>query len=186
MKDYVLILSSGGIDSTACINFYKKINFNIECLFLDFGQQATARELKAIKRICAFYNIKLRTLKISTERKYKSGEVIGRNAFFIFTALMNFENENGIIALGLHKGTPYYDCSAEFVNEIQKIIDNYSKGTIKISTPFIEFNKMEIYDYCISEKIPLNFTYSCELGKVQPCGECATCKDLIEIYDSKK
>ncbi len=28
---------SGGIDSTACINFYKKMEFNVEGIFFDYG-----------------------------------------------------------------------------------------------------------------------------------------------------
>ena len=35
-KNYVLLLASGGIDSTACINFYKNLNFDVEAIFVDF------------------------------------------------------------------------------------------------------------------------------------------------------
>ncbi|QEE49117.1 tRNA methyl transferase-like protein [Flavobacterium alkalisoli] len=183
MKDYVLILASGGIDSTACIQFYKNLDFNIETLFIDYGQVSKYQELKAVKLITDFYNIKLRVIKINITKK-EIGEITGRNAFFIFTALMSFYNDRGLIALGIHYGTSYYDCSTDFVNNVQKIIDKYSGETIKISAPFIKFNKKEIYEYCSLEKVPIHLCYSCELGKKQPCGQCLTCKDLELIYAS--
>ena len=186
MRNYVLVLSSGGIDSTACINFYKKADFDVDCLFVDYGQLSNERELSSIKKIANHFKVEFKTVKILSHSKYQRGEVLGRNAFLIFTALMNFRKKNGLVALGLHKGTPYYDSSNKFIEEIQEIVDKYSKGTVKINVPFIEFNKKEIYDYCIMEKIPLAYTYSCESGKKQPCGECSTCKDLVEIYDNKK
>jgi 7-cyano-7-deazaguanine synthase len=185
-KKYVLVLASGGIDSTACINFYKNLGFDIEAIFIDYGQLARKKEYKAIFSITKFYSINLTRISISNSKQFKEGLVTGRNAFLCFTALMNFSKENGIIALGIHNGTGYYDCSEKFLKQIQAIFDEYSQGTIKLGTPFLNFNKKEIWDYCILEKVPLEFSYSCESGKKQPCGKCLTCKDLESIYACKK
>ena len=186
IKSYVLILASGGIDSTACINFYKKLNFEIEVLFIDYGQPSNRKEHHAISLITKYYQVKLFTIKVSNIQKFKDGFIKGRNAFFMFTGLMNFSRKNGIISLGIHKGTNYYDCSEDFSIDLQKIFDKYSNETIKIGIPFLKFKKNEIFDYCLLENVPVNLTYSCELGLRQPCGKCLTCKDLIAIYDNKK
>lgn len=37
MKAFILL--SGGIDSMACVNFYKALNYEVECIFCDYGQQ---------------------------------------------------------------------------------------------------------------------------------------------------
>ena len=185
-KNYALILASGGIDSTACIRFYKKMKFNVEAIFVDHGQLARSKEHKAIILIAKYYRIKLHKIKITGNKQYNGGAVPGRNAFLFFTALMNFSKDYGIIASGIHNGTDYYDCSKEFVEQIQNIFDQYSQGTIKIESPFLNFNKKEIWDYCQLEKVPIHLTYSCELGRKQPCGNCATCKDLEILYASKK
>lgn len=182
--NYVLILASGGIDSTACINFYKKLDFEVEVLFIDFGQMALQEELEAVQKITTHYEIKLLIIRATSILKFQGGEVVGRNGYFIFSALLNFGRQTGLIAIGIHKGTPYYDSSEKFIGQIQPIIGAYSNDLIKVDAPFLKFNKKEIYNYCVSENIPLALTYSCELGKKQPCGECATCKDLILIYDS--
>ena len=185
-RPYVLILASGGMDSTACINFYKNLKFDVEALFVDYGQLSLKQELKAVKLICEHYKIKLDFSKLISNRKYNDGLIIGRNAFLCFTALMNFKKDKGVIALGIHKGTEYYDCSEQFPTDLQKIFNGYSKESIIIETPFIQFNKIQIYNYCCLENIPFPLTYSCEKGRKKPCGKCATCKDLKVIYASKK
>ncbi len=185
-KNYVLILTSGGIDSTACICFYKKLKFNVEGIFFDYGQKSSKKEFNSLKKIAKHYRIKTTKIVVSNTYKYSDGVIPGRNAFLFFLALMNFKKPNGIIASGIHSGTNYYDCSQEFVNTLQTMIDGYTQGTIKLGTPFLKFNKRAIFEYCKMEKVPINLTYSCELGLKQPCGNCATCKDLKAIYDSKE
>ena len=185
-RDYALILSSGGIDSTACIHFYKKIHFEVEAIFVDYGQLAKDKELASVTSVAKYYDIDLKTVKISNNIEYNNGLVLGRNAALYFISLMNFTRKNGIISSGVHKGTPYYDCSGEFINQMQYIFDGYVKGAIKIEAPFLKFDKGEIWDYCHSESVPLPLTYSCERGKDQPCGLCTTCKDLEKLYASKK
>lgn len=174
------------MDSTACINFYKKIKFRVEALFIDYGQLSRIQEYKASRLIAEHYKINLRKLIIKNDIQHGGGLIQGRNAFFIFSALMNFKKDNGIIGLGIHSGTGYYDCSREFVVEVQKILDQYSQGTIKVGVPFLNLSKKEIWEYCRLEKVPIGLTYSCELGKRQPCGNCRTCKDLEAIYAINK
>ena len=76
--------------------------------------------------------------------------------------------------------------------EKQKVIDYLSitpcpkcGGKITLSAPFVDWTKKQIFDYCRLEKIPLELTYSCELGKNQPCGECSSCKELTALYETK-
>ncbi len=185
-KNYVLVLASGGIDSTACINFYKNLKFDIEALFIDYGQLSRKNELSAITSITKYYKINLIKIRITKNQIHKDGLILGRNAFLCFAALMNFRKENGIIAIGIHSGTNYYDCSEKFSKQVQILFDGYAQGTIKIGVPFLNFNKKEIYNYCNFEKAPIHLSYSCELGRKQPCGDCSTCKDLQVIYASKE
>jgi 7-cyano-7-deazaguanine synthase len=185
-KNYVLILASGGIDSTACIRFYKKLKFEVEAIFVDYGQASHKEEYRSIKLIAKFYKIDLKRIIVKNIQSFKGTVIPGRNAFLYFTALMNFPKPHGIIASGIHSGTNYYDCSDEFTKAIEHICEKYSQGTIKIGVPFLNFNKKEIFDYCNIEKVPLNLTYSCELGKKQPCTKCDSCKDIQLLYVGKK
>lgn len=185
-KRHALILSSGGVDSTACIRFFKKLRFDVEAVFFDYGQLSRKMELKAVTAVSKYYKIPLRAISLKTDMKFSSGLIQGRNATLYFFALMHFKWSNGIIASGIHAGTPYYDCSPTFLNDLQRVFDGYTNGTIKAAAPFLNFSKRDIWEYCQAESVPLSITYSCERGVRQPCGKCDTCKDIQHIYATSR
>ena len=183
-KKHVLLLLSGGIDSTACIHYYKTLGFEVECLFVIYGQKAKQKEIIAVKNISKYYNVKVRTVSIETELVVENGIILGRNILLLSVALMNFSKPKGIIAMGVHTGTKFPDCSKEFIEKTQMVFNSYKAGSIIVDCPFISMTKLEIFEYCKINKIPLKYTYSCEYGKQQPCGECSTCIDLMKLYDN--
>ncbi len=178
----VVILLSGGIDSMACIPFFKDKNLNITALFCNYGQLSLEQEKSSAKAIAHFYRVNFDIINCEGLPKINGGEIISRNALLLNIALYNLQKKPGLISLGIHSGTGYVDCSEIFINKMQSIFDLYTDGTIRISTPFINWTKKDIWDYCMLKKAPLNLTYSCELGKKQPCGICNSCKDLEVIY----
>lgn|GEM_PF-404302 len=184
-KKKVLILFSGGIDSTACIHYYKSKGFVIETSFIDFGQLSCRRELSATKRVLSFYKLKTNIVRVKGNQEFRDGEISFRNIFLISAALVNKKNYQGLVCLGIHAGTDYVDCSPAFVKVTQGLLDLYYNGSVLLDTPFIGFTKNEIIEYCVINNIPIQLTYSCELGLNQPCGKCLSCKGLKKIYDSK-
>ena len=179
MDTDVLVLLSGGIDSTACAYFYKSQGFSVETLFINYGQAAIEKEVIAAQQIAATLAVPHNTITLGRRvTKAFKGEIIGRNAFFLFAALMEFQGKSGIIGIGIHSGTPYYDCSVEFVQKIQETFDGYTEGCVRIGVPFIEWSKTDVWKYFLNSGIPSELTYSCELGLPQPCGKCLSCKDL--------
>jgi len=182
-----LVLLSGGIDSAACLRFYLLQSFSVTSLFVEYGQVSASKESRASKEIADFYNVPFRKVVMKNTVKHENGGyILGRNAFLLLTGLLNFQKSNGIIALGIHSGTNYPDCSHTFIDGIQAVFDEYTDGRIKIGTPFISFTKLEIWNFCHKEDIPVELTYSCELGKQQPCKECNSCKDLKALYEFKE
>jgi 7-cyano-7-deazaguanine synthase len=182
----VLVLFSGGIDSTACIYYYKQLGFHVQGLFIDYGQKSSKYERIAIKNLSKYYKIYTQLIRINSKLMIKNGEIQGRNIFLLSVALLNFPYSKGLISLGIHSGTNYFDCSPEFVEKSQEIFDLYSHGNITIDCPFIAMSKEEIFEFCNINKISIKDTYSCEYGSdVQPCGKCLTCKDLMKLYEIK-
>lgn len=184
-EEYVLLLLSGGIDSTACLHFYKDQFSEVDCLFVDYGQPALDMERRAVRSISDYYSINLKELQISGSLEQKDGEFFGRNALFLTLALTQFRAKSGLIAIGIHAGTGYDDCSFDFKRSMQGLFDQYKSKSVEVGAPFINWTKNEIWDYCREIKIPLNLTYSCELGLEQPCNKCKTCKDLKILYADK-
>lgn len=180
-----IILLSGGIDSASCIKFCLDQNISSSALFIDYNQPSNIFEKKAAQDISAYYRVSLECISINFNKNFKSGNIIGRNAFLLSAALMYIKSNVGTITIGVHKGTGYIDCSQKFIDVYQEIIDLYTEEQIKIITPFLNFSKPEIWRYAKEHDVPLNKTYSCERGLEQPCGKCKSCQDLIELYDSE-
>ena len=184
---YAIILLSGGIDSTACVHYLLEEKYNIDSVFIDYGQKSRDKELSSARRIAEYYKIKLNKIDIKTSNDlFSSGEIIGRNALLIFTVIMYQKINHGFISLGIHSGTPYYDCSKEFVKRINDILNGYSGGRILIHAPFLKWDKYMIFQYCKDNGVPLHLTYSCENGTDPPCGECLSCRDRKILDVSKK
>lgn len=173
----VWLLLSGGIDSTACLAFYLKQEFQVECFHISFGQPAFKHEQYAAERVARHYNAPLTILRWSGSTDFTVGEIIGRNAFFLLGALTEIGKNTGILATGIHAGTPYFDCSPSFLSSLQTVFDGYCDGRIRLAAPFIEWSKQQVFSFCESEKVPIGLTYSCEKGTHGPCGICLSCKD---------
>jgi len=177
----VLILSSGGIDSTACIKYYLDLDFQIQTLFIDYGQKARISEKESVEKISKFYNVESSYLSFINTESFPEGEIRGRNGFLIMAALLAKQHFQGLLSLGIHKGSPYYDCSKEFVLKMNNFVSQYSNGQVVIDAPFIDWDKKMIIEYCNDQKVPLHFTYSCENGD-HPCGKCLSCIDRIASH----
>ena len=136
-----LVLLSGGIDSAACLNYYIDEDFDVFTVFIDYGQKAKSIELSSAKKIAKFYNVKLTEILLKTTMNFSSGEIVCRNAFLILTTLMHFPKFKGIIPLGIHMGTPYYDCSESFVKLMNQLLYGYLAGKVLIDAPFLNWNK---------------------------------------------
>jgi 7-cyano-7-deazaguanine synthase len=174
----ILLLLSGGLDSMACGHFLKSRNYCVETLFINYHQKAADEELLAASEIAKCLDLKLNTVVLEHSSQFIQGEIQGRNAFFISTALMLAHSGITSIAIGIHDNTPYYDCSNAFLKRMDDLVSEYTSGRIRLIAPFITWNKQDIFNYCKQEQLPHYLTYSCENGGKEKCGRCLTCKDL--------
>ncbi len=176
-KNAVTVLVSGGIDSAALLAFYLRERFKVRPLFVDFGQPAVKQELRAARAVCKHYGARLSIMTVRSRVAFSVGEIPGRNAFLVFAAVIVLGMKPGIIAIGIHEGPPYYDCTESFLSIIQTVVDGYAAGRIKVSAPFLKWGKRVIWEFCKKAQVPVKSTYSCEKGGVRPCGKCLSCKD---------
>lgn len=186
-KRKVIILASGGIDSTALIHFYLEQDYHVTCAHFQYGQPSAKSEYIAIKKISSYYSAPLEMLKLDYKFKKRKDEYIGRNALFILMCLSLFISE-GIkrIAIGINKTSHYYDCSNSFIEDIQRIIDGYYSGTHQVEALFLQLTKYQIIKYCIEREVPLELTYSCLRKESAPCGECEACIDRSRLNEIRK
>lgn len=173
----VEVLVSGGIDSAALLAFYLRQRFKVRARFVDFGQPAARQESRAARAVCKHYGVRLSIMTVRSGAAFSAGEIPGRNAFLVFAAVLVGGARPGIIAIGIHEGPPYYDCSESFLISIQTVVDGYAAGRIKVAAPFLKWSKQVIWEFCKKARVPVDSTYSCESGGTRPCGDCLSCKD---------
>ena len=163
-------LLSGGLDSVVSVSYITnelKYN-NILALFFDYGQNVVRQELEAVKSICKFYNITLKTIKLDfledlIDKKQapcleesnlddidicintaKSVWVPNRNALFLNIA-GSFCDKYGIkdIVIGINKeeGTTFSDNKIEFIELQNKIFEYSTQFHPKIIAPMANYTK---------------------------------------------
>lgn len=180
-KPRALILLSGGIDSAACVRHYLDLNFSVRGLFIDYGQRALKNERESATHIAKYYDTLLDQVSLSHTNHFGPGEIRGRNAFLIMAAVLIYPRFKGILSLGIHSGTSYYDCSEQFIRDIAAVINGYTEGEVRIDIPFLLWDKSMVYTYCREKSVPIHLTYSCETGTDPPCGKCRSCKDREDL-----
>jgi 7-cyano-7-deazaguanine synthase len=172
----VLILLSGGIDSAACLDFYVRMERPSCALFVDYGQAAAAQELHAACAVADYYGLPVKCLRVQGRMPKSSGLITGRNAFLVTVALMEKPASVSVIVLGIHAGSSYADCTGEFLDRMQALLDVHEER-VHVAAPFLEWSKAEVLEYCLLKNVPIALTYSCENGSYPPCGKCLSCKD---------
>lgn len=177
----VLVLLSGGLDSACCLDFYLDLGKSVEAMHISYGQAAEAQELIAAERLSDYYSVRLQKVSWRGLKQKADGNILGRNAFLVFAALMEKPDSVGIIALGIHSGTEYSDCTQGFVRRISDLLSIYAPPRITIGSPFIKWSKGDVFAYARSRKVPIDQTYSCELGGNVPCGSCISCVDIRKL-----
>jgi 7-cyano-7-deazaguanine synthase len=175
------VLLSGGVDSAACAHFYLAQGVRVHPLFVSYEQPASDAELKSARAICKFYGIALRVVTVRGLRIPSSGEIPGRNLFLVTAALMSGGGESNLIALGVHAGTRYFDCSPPFTTLCEKLLEGYADGRTRIGAPFLKLNKGQVWSYCKQYHVPVHLAWSCEASGKKACGKCLSCRDRRDL-----
>ena len=171
----LIVLASGGIDSSTILALAVSEGSSANALFVDYGQRAAVAEEEAVKYICHNLSVPLQVVRYEGQ-SVGIGEIRGRNGFLLQVALLESKVSAGVIAIGVHSGTSYSDCSPEYIGLAQKSFEIQTGGAIGLSAPFLNWQKSEIALLSKSLGLPIMQTYSCETGN-QPCGTCNSCMD---------
>jgi 7-cyano-7-deazaguanine synthase len=181
MRGRATVLLSGGIDSATCVHLLKQDGHDVSGIFVDFGQSAARMERRAVDALSARLSISTRIIRVSGSERLGTGELTGRNAYLIFSALLLGGCREGLLALGIHSGTPYFDCSPSFISRIAPLVEECTNGKVSVIAPLLNWTKDEVYSLFLKSEIPIAQTYSCEAGCDTPCNMCASCKDRARL-----
>lgn len=127
--------------------------------------------------------------QLSEEGK-PSTEVPMRNGLFLMAAaslaMSIFPGEEVSVIYGAHAddaaGRAYPDCSPEFANVIDKVIQIGSRDLVSLERPLINMNKADVVSMGLNLNTPFSISWSCYHGGEKACGVCGTCRDRILAF----
>lgn len=194
---------SGGLDSSTLLSEFK--HEIAACVFFNYGSRQNDREIISAENIAnhyskplykidvsqSFFHFKSALLKHSEEEvekgRYSDKETCNalvpfRNGIFI-SYLVGLAESLGLdtIFLAVHAGDHriYPDCTPSFIQRFDYLVNGYNPN-ISIEAPFINKSKQEIAQIALANNLPIEDTYSCYTGNMEPCGKCPTCIERIE------
>jgi len=213
MASNIIVLVSGGMDSATLLWLAKKEFDEVYAISFDYGQKHKieldfAKELVKLANVKKHFIVEIPHLKgiegsaLTDENIEVPSEdypnqppittVPMRNLNFLAIASSFcdvYEIEN--IGIGIHSiDSPYPDCRAEFASSAEAVINASSvmvakkKNRIRVYTPFLGMTKTDVLKLGLQLGVPYEKTYSCYKGTIPPCGECATCRQRQEAFES--
>lgn len=195
-----IILLSGGLDSVVSLALCKE-KYNVTfALTFDYGQKSAEQEIKACKKICEYYNLQYKVIKLDwlkeithtalvDKKNLPSGIqknsntvwVPNRNGLFLNIAASFADGEDfDYILIGVNKeeGETFPDNTQNFIDKINAEFEYSTKKHPKIIAPLINFNKNDIVKQAIEYSVPLDLIWSCYDGVEKHCGKCESCTRL--------
>lgn len=180
----MIVLLSGGIDSAALLALAVSDGSEAQALFVDYGQSAARLESRSSLAISRHFGVERVAIKVGP-LEFGSGELRGRNAMLLHTALFAFPRWTGPIAMGIHGGTSYRDCSPDFVRLMEESFSFHTDGQVTVATPFLNWSKSDVMNLASDMEVPISMTYSCEEAD-GPCHTCLSCLDRDGWFASQE
>lgn len=188
----VLVLASGGLDSSVLVALYKNLGYEVHTLYIRYGnlnEKAEIRKLNLLEQkfgipMANTYDLRLDfsfSKSGCLEKDSNNNYVEMRNLIFISHAL-SLAEAKGIqeVAVGfINLPNGYPDTSEEFVVALNNLA--VSLSGIEVRAPLHQLPKEEVYRLGVKLGIALSDTFSCNRSNVEPCGECADCMDIKKL-----
>lgn len=189
----VVTLVSGGLDSTLVAKLTQEEGITQYPLFIDYGQRSRDKELAACR--LAMSRLELPEPEVAdlsgfgmlihsglTDSKLDIVEdafTPGRNMLFILMAgAYAYQVGAEAISIGLlNESTSIFpDQTLAFLRDAENIITTCMNRKINVLAPLTEFYKADVV--AIAKEKGIRDTYSCHMGKNEPCGVCIACDEF--------
>ncbi|CAL4326534.1 7-cyano-7-deazaguanine synthase QueC [Buchnera aphidicola] len=211
----ILVVFSGGQDSTTCLIHYTHICEEVHCITFDYEQlhkteiesslliskklgitNHVVLDIKYLQDI-SISSLMNKNISINSMHPLNSflpsTFVPGRNILFlILSSIYAYTHNINNIALGVNEVdfSGYPDCTESFIKKINKVVRIGINCNINFITPLINLNKSEIWalsDYWNAVDIILNDTVTCYNGiQGQGCKKCRSCIIRKKGFDTWK
>lgn len=205
----VVVVLSGGMDSTVLMAHYAALSSTLTAVTIDYGQRHR-REIESASVVASYFGARHHVVDLSgfgrlltgsaltddqvhvpdghyAEESMRSTVVPNRNAVLANVAVSVAVAERAaVVALGMHAGDHfvYPDCRPSFVTALGELVTVANDGfpTPKVEAPFIHWSKADIATHGAHLGAPLEKSWSCYKGADLHCGTCGTCYERREAF----
>lgn len=172
------LLLSGGVDSALVGQLLLEAGSQPTALFVNYGQPAAQAEVQASQAVARHLGLVHHQLTMKGLDVPDQGEIGGRNDLLIAAAQAAAPGCD--VAIGIHAGTGYPDCSPQHHAAWQALLDVQHGGAVRVLAPLLLMSKGAIFRLAAAAGLPLSATHSCETSNM-PCKQCSSCRDRAEI-----
>lgn len=198
-KSKVILLASGGLDSTTLAYWLLDQEIDFIPLFINYGQHCANTELETLKQVLPdTHKDLIEIIDVSSVYKYSKSRFIReadlwndditaddlhipyRNVLILTLAAsfaQSLELKEVYSAFINSNHAKEIDCSNEFFEKMEMLLGEY--GAIKIKMPFLTKSKGEVAKIGVYLKVPIGKTFSCQASSEIPCGACPNCVDRL-------
>lgn len=194
----VLLLSSGGLDSTTVAYWLRKQDISFLPLFFDYGQHCVETEWDTLLRVLPagstppervdmsgiFRGSRSRLIaepNLWTEAVEANDLYIPYRTLLFFSAGAAFAQTRGLsdVFSGFINSNhaKEIDCSAAFLNGLDALSENV--GPVRFKIPFRDKSKKDVAELAKELGVPIGTTYSCQAYSDVPCGACPNCVERL-------
>lgn len=202
----VILIYSGGLDSTVLLYHLIDAGFYVRCLTFDYGQRHR-REIDSARDICQTRVVEHCVAKLDAERIFfgnaltdpdvevpeghyedpsmKATVVPSRNAIMLsIAAAWAISTKSPLVAFAAHAGDSviYPDCRASFVQAMSLVFQLADEYGPQVFTPFLTMSKTEVVLRGAALEVPFGLTWTCYNGASEPCGKCGACVERAEAF----
>lgn len=196
--DPVVVLHSGGLDSTVCLLLALEKGKQATSLGIDYRQRHRV-ELQYAAALCQRFGVARRVIRLEwdkPEREMPTGRPVsdigkevspaflpGRNLVFLSVACAEASGLGASevwVGINSIEFSGYPDCTPEFLTSYQNTVMAAGMPNLKIVAPLLTLGKKEIAAEARRLGLGPDDTWSCYRpqevnGIYKPCGECDAC-----------
>lgn len=198
MTEQVLLLASGGLDSTTVAYLLVEQGRNVLPLFYDYGQHCVETEWNRLQDVLPekvlspernnisdiFRGSKSRLIReadLWSDNVQDDDLYVPYRTFFFYAAAAARAQTLGVTSVYTgfinSNHAKEIDCTAEFMNKLDGLSEQI--GPVRFISPFRYHSKTDVTREALRLGVPIGRTFSCQAASQLPCGACPNCVERL-------
>jgi len=200
-KEKVVVLWSGGLDSTVLVKKYLSEGKEVYPITIYYGQRHK-KEIEFVKKLEEIFGIKSKIVDLSGLREILrsrltsefenegegegEGYIVPNRNMILLSVAIAYAISIGANVVGISTSKSdsviFPDSSREFLEamNLSSVLGNNNK--VRLDFPFINLTKSEIIKLGLELGVPFEFTWTCYEGKERPCLRCPSCLERVKGF----